>query len=477
MATILYLSNQLVQAVEAKKKGNQITVRRVWQEEAPGRSIINGIITDEEAFLPFIRNFFSRNKIPVRDVALVIGSSQFNHKVMEFPRLADREIRKLIAREFGENKKEDILYSCYILEEKGRKGMQKILATAVNKEFLLSYLELFKKAGIGLASIDSETGSLVCQLSRSPEIRGKTCLVQVLDGQEAGSYLFDRGVYFYSQKNRLFRTETEEELAGELAAIQDKLSQFASSQKMQEPFERFYVCGQGVEALKRENPEITCYSGDGILLFEKSVKKKPEFVYPVGILLQEEQKASFFTQIRREQKKRKKQHERFMLCLPSLCVLVVLLAVIAGALSSYYRNLEKLHRIQETMGQEDLTGKKASYELSMTKVEAMKGQIKEAEDTWDKLMSYPTFDADMWKEITGSAGSGITVELKNFQRDSGTITMNATASDPRQISSFIAALQAKDIFESVEYSGYTYADSTDSYTIHVVCCLSEGAGR
>ena len=35
----------------------------------------------------------------------------------------------------------------------------------------------------------------------------------------------------------------------------------------------------------------------------------------------------------------------------------------------------------------------------------------------------------------------------------------------------------KDIFESVEYSGYTYADSTESYTIHVVCCLTEGAGR
>ena len=42
---------------------------------------------------------------------------------------------------------------------------------------------------------------------------------------------------------------------------------------------------------------------------------------------------------------------------------------------------------------------------------------------------------------------------------------------------FQATIQQKDIFESVEYSGYTYADSTESYTIHVVCCLTEGAGR
>lgn len=105
MEVILYLSNQLVQAVEVKKKGRKIMVRRVWQEEAPGGSIINGIITDEEAFLPFIKSFFSRNKIPSREVSLVIGSSQFNHKVMEFPRLSDRELRKLIEREFAENKK------------------------------------------------------------------------------------------------------------------------------------------------------------------------------------------------------------------------------------------------------------------------------------------------------------------------------------------------------------------------------------
>lgn len=477
MEVILYLSNQLVQAVEVKKKGRKIMARRVWQEEAPGSSIINGIITDEEAFLPFIKNFFSRNKIPSREVALVIGSSQFNHKVMEFPRLSDRELRKLIEREFAENKKEDILYSYYVLEEKGRKGMQKIMAAAVSKEFLLSYLELFRKAGIGLGSIDSETGSLVCQFSHSPEIQKQTCLVQVLDGQEVGSYLFDRGVYFYSQKNRLFRTETEEELAEELIAIQGKLSQFASAQKLQEPLEKFYICGQGAAVLKREKPELDCYHADKVVCPGRSMKKKPDFIYPAGILLEEEKGTSFLEQIKREQKKKKKQYERFMLCLPSLCVLVLVLAAAAGLGGSYYRNLEKLYQIQETMGNEELAGKKASYELSMTKVETMKVRIRDAQEAWEKLMSYPTFDASIWREITGSMGNGITVELKNFNRDSGVIGMNASAADPRQISGFIAALQEKDIFESVEYSGYTYADSTESYTIHVVCCLTEGAGR
>ena len=58
MEVILYLSNQLVQAVEVKKKGRKIMTRRVWQEEAPGGSIINGIITDEEAFLCNLKKRF-----------------------------------------------------------------------------------------------------------------------------------------------------------------------------------------------------------------------------------------------------------------------------------------------------------------------------------------------------------------------------------------------------------------------------------
>ena len=84
MTVILYLSNQLVQAVEVKKKGRKIMTRRVWQEEAPGGSIINGIITDEDAFLPFIKSFFSGNKIPSRKVALVMGAVSLTIRLWSF---------------------------------------------------------------------------------------------------------------------------------------------------------------------------------------------------------------------------------------------------------------------------------------------------------------------------------------------------------------------------------------------------------
>ena len=54
MATIVYLSNQMVQAVEMKSNGCVL----VYEELAPEGSIINGIVTDEEVFGDFLKHFF-----------------------------------------------------------------------------------------------------------------------------------------------------------------------------------------------------------------------------------------------------------------------------------------------------------------------------------------------------------------------------------------------------------------------------------
>ena len=111
MATILYLSNQLVQVVEAVEKGRTVKVQNIWQDEAPEGSIINGIITDEEAFLSWVKAFFAKNRIPRKEVTLVINSSQFVHKVLQFPKLKEAELKKMISREFAENRTDETLFT------------------------------------------------------------------------------------------------------------------------------------------------------------------------------------------------------------------------------------------------------------------------------------------------------------------------------------------------------------------------------
>ena len=69
------------------------------------------------------------------------------------------------------------------------------------------------------------------------------------------------------------------------------------------------------------------------------------------------------------------------------------------------------------------------------------------------------------------------MEVRSFNRDSGILTVSASAGNVQEVSDFVERLQQQEIFESVEYSGYTLVSGQDTYNIHVVCALSAGAGR
>lgn len=476
MASILYLSNKLVQFAEAKRKGKTVKVREAWQEEAPEGSIINGIITDEEAFLAWIKDFFTRNKLPKKDITLVVNSSQFNYKVLEFPRFKDSEIKKMIPREYAEHRTESTLFTYYTLEGDNYSKKQKILATAVEKEFLLSYINLFRQAGIEISAIDSEISCLVRLFSNSPEIRKKTCLIQVLDGREVISMLFLKGNYYYSQKNRLFNQDPMEGLAQELESIRDRLFQFITSQQIREPVEAVYLCGTGQNDLKKEMEEDKIFSGKDVIFKEKSVRKKNiEFLYPIGSLLGKRQGATFFRQLKQEQKEKKKQREMLKLFLPSGVVLIVCFLTAAYMGRSYYSGLKELERLQ--LQENRMANEKAGYEMALASVDAMRYKIGVVEDTWEHLMSYPVINSSIEQVLAACAGSDVSVEIKSFQRDSGVLTIEAQTNDVKNVNGFIAKLQEQDIFEAVEYSGYTYVSGADHYGIHVVCCMAEGAGR
>lgn len=462
VAIILYLSNQLVQVVEARNKKETISVQNVWQDMAPEGSIINGIITDEDAFLTWIGDFFATNKIPKKEIELVINSTQFNHKVLEFPKIKETEIKQMIPREFSELRSENTMFSYFLLEGEPASKQQKVLATAVEKEFLLSYVSLFKQIGIDVISVESGISSFIKLFMHSAEIKNKTCLVQVVDGQEVISMLFVKGMYYYSQKKRFFNLDSTEERAKELQAITDQLLQFVTSQQIKEPVDFFYLCGEGQAELMETLEQYSIFKG---------------FLYPVGSLLYRQQKNSFFRQLKLEQKEQKKRRELFLLATPSLIVLLICLVITLFMGSSYLTNAGQLRKLQSILQDSETVNAHASYELSAAGVENVNGKIAAIETIWAHLMSYPTINAKVEAVLTECAQGVVEVSVKSFQRDSGVLTLNATAKNIRDINGFVESLQQQEMFEVVEYSGYSYVSGLDCYQIHVVISMAAGAGR
>ena len=76
MTTSVYLSNNNINAVVGSG-GGKIRVKRVCSTQIPEGSLINGIITNEADLAEQLKEFWAANKLPKKDVSLVINSSQF----------------------------------------------------------------------------------------------------------------------------------------------------------------------------------------------------------------------------------------------------------------------------------------------------------------------------------------------------------------------------------------------------------------
>ncbi len=483
MTMILYLSNRLVQAVEVRDKKAVV----VCQDMAPEGSIINGIVTDEEAFLPWIKKFFSENKLPRKECKLVVNSTQLNSRVLELPKTGHAEIKKMIAGEFADSRTESTVFAYHVLETLPGGKMQRVFAIAAEKTFLEAYINLFTQAGVEITSIESAISNFVRRFMASTEVQKKNCIVQILDGQEIVSILFVKGVYLYSQRNRIFSEDNQELLAREAGDVVERIMQFATSQHVEDPINVLYLCGQNQSELKEvieENREFIKLITPLIYREEKlKVKKRPgstgkfEFVYVYSNEQKSEKYIDFLRQLKRDNPKNVKKRETMLLVLPATVVLTICLIVSAIMGSTWLSKSTELSKRQRAIQDTSVVQDQTSYNLATASISNMEKKMGEAELLWSHLMSYPTLNTAVMNVITTCAGSEVKVEIKSFNRDSGVLTISASASDVRYINAFISNLQEQDTFEAVEYSGYTLVKGQNTYNIHVICALAEGAGR
>lgn len=483
MATILYLSNQLVQAVEAKSNSSFV----VCQEQAPEGSIINGIITDEEVFLEWIRHFFVRNRLSRKECTLVINSTQINSRVLDLPKTSSTEVMKMIAKEFADVRTDKTIFTYHtLLEGDAHSRMQRLLAVAVEREFLLSYVQLFNQAGIEVVSIEPAISGFVRRFMHSPEVHKKNCIVQVLDGQEILSMLFIKGVYFYSQRNRVF-SDDDEGLARQAGAVVDRLLQFATTQQVEDPIDTLLVCGQNQDGLKRAMEEAYGYTPQLMPRIYKEEKirlktkaessERAEFLYASTGMLKADKHLNLVRQLRQDSKELRKKRERAIMLLPIIIVLVVCLLISAALGATYLVRSQELNQLQAAMEDKGAVSVHSVYELTDANIAGMEQRITEAGELWSHLMSYPTLSPQIRTILNECAGDQISLEIRNFSRDSGVISLDASAADVRVINEFIERLQEQSLFAAVEYSGYTIMTGQNRYSIHVICALAESAGR
>ena len=267
MVTSVYLSNNTVRVLEGTGGRSSLAVGRICELQLPEGCLINGVITNAQGLEAELKEFWAENKLSKKNIMLVIGSSQFTVKELDLPNMSSRKLLDMLPREMADaERKEAPLCDYMYLRKQEKKGAMHIIGAMVERSFLDEYVQLFQRLGISIEGIQMVRTSMLSVFAYLPELSGKTCIIQILDGNNLTSILLIEGAYRYSTRVRLFNEEGTPEFAREIARNVSTIIQFNSTQKDSVPVKEFCIGG-----LKQREDCISAVESLGLKEFDLSL--------------------------------------------------------------------------------------------------------------------------------------------------------------------------------------------------------------
>lgn len=278
METSVFISNNFITAVSGtlKKQGGEVKV--AVKAPLPDGVIINGVIMNDEALADSLKKLWAQNPTFGSSASVVISSSQVLSKRLNVPIVSDLKLLDIIKDEYSEVENYDkLVYDYRVLNPKREGGGAEILTCACEREFIESYITLFKNAGIRLESINTALSAAIDVLSITLPQKHKTYVLANLNGNNLSSLLFVNGEYYYSSRSRLFEEIGSLDFAMELSRLFASLVQFNQSQKTGFDITDIYLSGD----LPKETDNLLKTISDSVGV-AASVIKAPDKIKTAG---------------------------------------------------------------------------------------------------------------------------------------------------------------------------------------------------
>lgn len=481
MKTILYLANQQLQIVTGTGTGKSVNVKNCITEDTPEGSIINGIVMDNEAFKSFLTDLKRQNKLPAKDVTLVINSSKFVGRSIDMPIMSDKKALKYIERDYLDMGRGDNSIFSYITISKGRK-FQKVYADSIEPDFIKDYISIFATVGIKLNAIYSSENTLINYIGSVIASHVKTYDVVIADGNTLTTVLFVDGVFNYYNSVRSFYEPGSPEYAADIAKTIRNLTQFMKSNQLEAHLEKIYLAGVSPDFMPTCEAAIADVgvhtavrpfnfksNGEIVLTYQKYVKA-------VAGLIAQSKTTDFMYRYNNYLKHGKDEEKEDSTHAIPIIVAAIVVMLIAFAVSTTVRNkrfaeLERLNEQNEAMMFDVYY-----YEALMQRSNFLTGQHNSIAGLDANLKTYPRGNSKVLKVFDKCAKGYAEVRHNSFDAEAGVITITAFAEDVERINQFIKRLTEQDEFSSVDYTGYSYDENTAMWNINVTCILAESAG-
>ena len=487
MNTVVYLSNRQLQVVVGKRTGKTVKITKCISEQTPEGSVINGMVMDTETFTDFMKEFWLNNELPMRDIILVINSTEFVGKAMDVPYMSEKRTKDFIVREFMDlSDRNDDIYGYGVFSSGQKAGLRKIYAESVGKRFLKEYVELFAGMGLRVKEIYSGKGSLLSYASMALNGECNDYMLILADGMSLFFTVWVGGEYYHMSHVRCFSGQGSREYVLDMLREVSQMFQFLQAHQVENLPDRVYLAGMSQETLEtcREvAPELDIDIPFMMLTktenwqrgAKQGLSNEALLCIPALSGLYARTKTADFLAASSIDRKRQEELEGIRRGV-SIVVLTftVMLALWGGAFFEKMNKTAELQTLLDQNEQNALSEELIEYDMEVldnTKLTKKKDALTEL---FDNLDSYPKVDRSVTEKIKSIANGNVEVEVASYDSNTGNVQLVAYTKNVTEISGFIDGLLKEPAFLEVNYTGYTYDRGYDRWDIHVSCIMAPG---
>jgi len=216
MQTLVYFSNDGIQVLQGIIKKGHLNISNFKTLPVEAGALINGVITNEEAIKQTITEALKESLHLFKNMKLVIDSSLIATKNVEVPQLKPKELAIVAATAFEDTAGN---YDALVVDYAHIPGPagNNLFCCGVEKRVLESYVTLFASLKIQIKSIDVGLNTLIQYVTATKDYKGMTFALNILDGKNLISVLFENGLYIFSNRSLLLSEISSDAFADELS--------------------------------------------------------------------------------------------------------------------------------------------------------------------------------------------------------------------------------------------------------------------
>ena len=485
MSVSVFFSNKNIQIVVGKSKGKSIYIDRLIEAPMPENAILNGVIIEGggEAISAKLKELWSVNKIS-GNADLIINSPQLISNRVTMPLISkqtsitDYLDKQANPDEFG--RFESPLKGWYLIETNKKEKTQNVITEVAERTFIETYIKIFSDAGITLNSVHDGV-SLATELLATC-IRGTTAIYMIRDAQMLVTILYENGKYYYNSTKRLFQQPGTQEFAAEIRSNISGIKQFASSKHLSSAITDVFFAGmtpEDVSMLQRyladTDPDISVHgtAAPSHIHFKKWNDRLSSFIYPISGLVVPQTGFPVLKAIKKKDEKYNRKIELYKKTIPVIITTAVLLLITIFMFIIRINTAQRLRDIESYNSRIDVMQSAMEYDAFITRSAADGKKQGGADLLRTYIDTYPIPDSSVNEQIINAASKhNVSVEFSSYNSGDGVFSTTASSPTVENINRFIADLLNMDIFENVDYTGYSWNESDGAWSIKVICTLS-----